>query len=77
LFNSEPVAFNCPSCEAEYKIITIEAPSDTPRSKIGCLRCDALFPSGEGSVVLKYILVEPLSGKARRHSESTAIRHAS
>jgi hypothetical protein len=29
------------------KIITIEAPSDTPRSKIGCLRCDALFPSGE------------------------------
>jgi hypothetical protein len=64
--NSEPFTFNCPSCEAEYKIITIEAPNDTPRSKIGCLRCDALFPSGEGSVVFKYILVEPLSNKAGR-----------
>jgi hypothetical protein len=63
---SEPVTFNCLSCEAEYKIITIEAPSDRPRGKIGCLRCDALFPSGEGSVVLKYILVEPPSDKAGR-----------
>jgi hypothetical protein len=62
--NLEPVAFSCPSCEAEYKIVTIQAPSDTPRSKIGCLRRDALFPSGEGRVVLKYILVKPPSGKA-------------
>lgn len=65
LNNSEPVAFACPSCEAQYKIITIEAPSDTSRSKVGCLRCDALFPSGEGSVVLKYILVGA-PGKAGR-----------
>jgi hypothetical protein len=71
--NSEPVIFVCPSCEAEYKIITIEAPSDTPRSKIGCLRCDALFPSGEGSVVLKYIPVEAPSGKADRRQQSTPI----
>jgi hypothetical protein len=64
--NSEPVAFTCPSCEAEYKVIAIDAPSDMPRSKIGCLRCDALFPSGEGSVVLKYILAGPPSDKAGR-----------
>lgn len=63
--NSEPVAFTCPSCEAEYKIITIEVPTDTPRSKIGCLRCDALFPTGEGRVVLKYFLVGPTRDKAR------------
>jgi hypothetical protein len=64
--NSEPVAFTCPSCGAEYKIVTIEAPSDTPRSKIGCLRCDAMFPSGEGRLALKYFLVRPPSNKGRR-----------
>jgi len=61
---SEPVAFTCPSCEAEYKIVAIEGPSDAQRNKIGCLRCDALFPAGEGRVFYKYLLVG--SGKAKR-----------
>lgn len=61
---SEPVAFTCPSCEAEYKIVSIEAPSDVQRSKICCLWCDAQFPAGVGRVFFKYVLVG--SGKAGR-----------
>jgi hypothetical protein len=55
--NSEPTPFSCPSCEAQYKIVTIEAPSDTEHGKISCLRCDALFPSGDEGVFYKYFLV--------------------
>ena len=54
---SEPIAFNCPSCEAEYKIVTIEARSETEHGKISCLRCDALLPSGDEGVFYKYFLV--------------------
>ena len=54
---SEPIDFSCPGCQAEYKIVTIEAPSDTLHRKIACLKCDALFPAGEGRDFFKYFLV--------------------
>jgi predicted Zn finger-like uncharacterized protein len=59
----EPIRFNCPSCGAEYKIVTIEAPSDAQYGKISCLRCDAVFPTGDGGVFFKYFLV---GGHGRR-----------
>jgi hypothetical protein len=65
---SEPFAFTCPSCEAEYKVVTVGARTDMPHRKTGCLRCDALFPAGEGNVFLKYILMAPRRGKARSRS---------
>jgi hypothetical protein len=52
---SEPIPFSCPSCEAEYRIVTIEAPRDAHQGKISCLRC-ALFPAGKGDVFFKYLL---------------------
>jgi transcription elongation factor Elf1 len=61
---SEPIPFRCPSCEAEYKIVTIET-DDVVRGTIRCLKCDALFPAGEGRVAFKYLLVGP-SGRNRR-----------
>jgi hypothetical protein len=61
---SEPFAFICPSCEAQYKVITFGAPSNRNRRKMGCLRCDALFPMGEGNLSLKYILMAPRRGRA-------------
>ena len=54
---SETIIFNCPRCEAEYRIVTIEAPSHGMHGKIGCLKCDALFPAGEDRVFFKYFLV--------------------
>ena len=52
---SEPIAFACPSCGAKYMIVTIEVPNG---SKFSCVRCDALFPVGEGQVSLEYILLD-------------------
>lgn len=54
---SEPIPFNCPRCDAEYRIVKIEAPRDEQHGKIACLRCHALFPAGEGRVYFKYFLV--------------------
>jgi predicted Zn finger-like uncharacterized protein len=59
---SEPISFNCPACEAEYKIVTIEV-CDVQQGKVRCLKCDALFPAVEGSVAFKYFLVR---GPSRR-----------
>ena len=53
---SEPILFTCPICEAEYKIVTIEL-CDVQQGKIPCLKCDALFPAGEGHIAFKYFLV--------------------
>ena len=58
---SKPIPFRCPSCEAEYKIVTVEA-CDVVHGKVRCLKCDALFPPGEGHVAFKYFLV----GQPRR-----------
>ena len=64
LFNQtklEPIPFNCPSCKAEYKIVSIEA-CDVQQGKVRCLKCDTLFPAGEGRVAFKYFLV----GRSKR-----------
>jgi hypothetical protein len=53
---SEPIPFRCPGCEAEYKLVTIET-CEGVQGKIRCLKCDALFPAGEGRVAFKYFLV--------------------
>jgi predicted Zn finger-like uncharacterized protein len=62
---SEPIPFSCPSCEAEYKIVTIEV-CDIQQGKVRCLKCDASFPAGEGRVALKYFLVGRPRGRKRK-----------
>jgi predicted Zn finger-like uncharacterized protein len=59
---SQPFSFVCPSCEAKYNVVTFEAPSNMRRRRIRCLRCDALFPAGEGNIFLKYNLMAPRRG---------------
>jgi len=58
---SEPIPFRCPGCEAEYKLVTIET-CEGVQGKIRCLKCDAMFPAGEGRVAFKYFLMERRSG---------------
>jgi hypothetical protein len=60
---SNAFTFICPSCQAEYQVVTVAAPSDMHHRKTGCLRCDALFPAGEGNVFLRYILMTPRRGR--------------
>ena len=60
---SEAFAFICPSCGAEYEVVTVAARSHMRHRKNGCLRCDAFFPAAEGNVFLKYILMAPQRGR--------------
>lgn len=54
---SEPKAFECPCCGAKYIIVTIEVPNSR-HGKFGCLKCEAMFPVGEGRVSLEFILLD-------------------
>jgi transcription elongation factor Elf1 len=54
----EPITFDCPSCGAKYIIVTIDVANSVQHSKFACLKCDALFPVGEGQVSLEYILLD-------------------
>jgi hypothetical protein len=65
LGKSKPIPFDCPVCEAEYKIVTFEA-CDLQRGKTTCLRCGFPFPASEGYVGLKYFLVTRPSGRKRK-----------
>jgi hypothetical protein len=38
-------------------IVTIDVPRGEKHNKFGCVRCDTLFPVGEGRTSLEYILV--------------------
>jgi len=54
----EPIAFECPSCGAKYIIVPIKLPDGVKRRRFNCLKCDALFPAGEGRVLLEYALLD-------------------
>jgi hypothetical protein len=69
LSKSEPIPFSCPSCEAKYKIVTINT-CDVQHGKISCLRCGCPFPASEGNVSLKYFLVRRPSGRNRKWAPS-------
>ena len=52
----EPITFDCPNCGANYIIVTIDVANSVQHSKFACVKCDALFPVGEGQVSLEYLL---------------------
>ena len=47
LSKSEPIPFSCPVCEAEYKMVTIEA-CHLQRGKTSCMRCGFPFSRKRG-----------------------------
>ena len=52
---TEPIAFDCPNCRAKYIVVTTDVANSVQRSKFACVKCDVLFPAGEGQVSLEYI----------------------
>jgi len=44
--------FRCPTCEAKYKVVRIEAPPT--REELTCLSCGAWLRNREGRFALKY-----------------------
>ena len=45
--------FHCPNCEAEYKVVRVEAPP-THDGQVICLSCGGPLQNREGKFVLKY-----------------------
>jgi transcription elongation factor Elf1 len=66
---SQISTFNCPTCNALYHLIRVEAPVTitTSEREISCLKCGAPLQGRDGRFVLKYFFVDR-SGKRRRRS---------
>jgi predicted Zn finger-like uncharacterized protein len=56
--------FQCPNCEAAYKVVRIEAPPDH-NNPVLCLSCGGPLKNREGKFALKYFRVDggPRSGR--------------
>ena len=52
----QPTVFRCGTCEAEYKLLTIEAPAADDRP-IECVSCGTPLVGRIGRFALKYIRV--------------------
>jgi predicted RNA-binding Zn-ribbon protein involved in translation (DUF1610 family) len=65
---TEAIEFQCPNCEAQYKVVRIEAPSADDDALL-CLSCDAPLPDREGEFALKYFRTD---GPRRRSTRKTS-----
>jgi transcription elongation factor Elf1 len=54
-----PAPMHCPHCAAAYKIVRVEAASDTPVDRIQCKNCGGDLESHEGAFLLKWFLTSP------------------
>ena len=49
--------FECPHCEAQYKVVSVEAPPTNDRPLL-CLSCGGPLHNREGKFALKYFPTE-------------------
>ena len=51
--------FNCPTCEAKYEVVRVEAPPEPMTDReITCVSCGGPLHGRDGKFILKYFLVE-------------------
>ena len=60
------VPFNCPSCNASYRLAYAKAESE-PDDEVKCVACRSPFPRRQGDSVFRYFPVDE-SGKRSRKS---------
>jgi len=53
----EATEFRCPHCEAEYKVVRVEAPAMHDRQLL-CLSCASPLQNREGNFALKYFRID-------------------
>jgi hypothetical protein len=56
-----PMAFRCPCCMAQYKVVVVESPL-TPARDMRCVRCGFPLASTQDRMFVKYILAERPNG---------------
>jgi predicted Zn finger-like uncharacterized protein len=70
--------FDCPTCQAVYRVVEAEAGPETIDGDVPCRRCGGFLPGRKGEHVLKYFYVR--GGATRRQNNlslAPAIHHAS
>lgn len=50
--------FNCPNCEALYRVVEAEAGPEFADGDVPCRKCGEFLPGRKGRYVLKYLLHE-------------------
>lgn len=55
---TEPIKFQCPNCEAGYKVVRVEAARTGEDRQLTCLGCGAPLLNREGKFALKYFRTE-------------------
>ena len=61
-------AFTCPSCEAFYQVVKVEAGPETADSEITCRVCSAPLAGRKGEFVLKYFLLREATRRQRHRT---------
>jgi hypothetical protein len=69
----EPTVFNCPNCDALYKLVRMDAPPSSKEREITCRRCGAPLRGREGAFILKFFLVKNATRRDRESEPLTAI----
>ena len=54
---SAAVHFNCPNCNALYRLIKVEAGPEAIFREMACRACGAPLPARDGMLVCKYFLL--------------------
>ena len=70
--------FDCPTCQAVYRVVEAEAGPETIDGDVPCRRCGGFLPGRKGEHVLKYFYVR--GGATRQQDDlslAPAIHHAS
>jgi transcription elongation factor Elf1 len=68
---NEAKPYACPTCEAEYKVVRVEAKATMREGRLICRKCGGPLHAREGRYVLKYFLVggsqrHPLRGRSQK-----------
>ena len=57
--------FHCPTCEAEYQLVRVEAEPPSTDRELACVACGGPLNGREGGLALKYFYVDRRSKKRR------------
>jgi transcription elongation factor Elf1 len=55
---TQAMPFQCPTCDAEYKLVRVETKEAVPDQQVTCRKCGSVLPGSEGHLVLKYFFVD-------------------
>jgi predicted Zn finger-like uncharacterized protein len=65
--------FDCPSCQAIYRVVEAEAGPESIDGDVPCRRCGGFLPGRKGEYVIKYFYVR---GGARRWQSDLSLAPA-